>query len=77
MTRTLLITLISTPIIYLLIALAFTLYPVERDLHSKTLDFSVLPTGLTNQTGGLESFYTARDGQKLFFRHFPSDAKTT
>ncbi|MDB9797735.1 alpha/beta fold hydrolase [Pseudomonadales bacterium] len=77
MTRTLLITLISTPIIYLLIALAFTLYPVERDLHSKTLDFSVLPTGLTNQTGGIESFYTARDGQKLFFRHFPSDAKTT
>ena len=57
-----------SPLIYLIIALALSLFPVQREHPEKGLDFSALTAAPVDKYNfQLESF-TAKDGQKIALR---------
>ncbi|MEH6584541.1 MAG: alpha/beta fold hydrolase [Halioglobus sp.] len=66
--RKLLFSLAITPLIYLLIALTLTLLPVQRQVFSENLDFSVLPSRDSQNNTASEQHYKAKDGAQLFYR---------
>lgn len=65
-------------LVYLLIALTLTFMPVATlpatpDEPRDGLDFSVLDTAIIDETGFEERAFSARDGDKLFFRYLAGD----
>jgi len=75
--KKILIAIVITPLIYLLIALALVLIPVQRDKATDGLDFDVLDFVKVSATDFLEERYTARDNNELFYRHFHGNSDLT
>lgn len=63
--------------IYLVIALALVYFPQPDHQARKNFDFSSLPESTAKQSLGLESSMPMRDGTRVFFREYASQANTT
>jgi alpha-beta hydrolase superfamily lysophospholipase len=75
--RKIFIFIITTPLIYLTIALTLVFIPIERNAPELGLDFEVVDTEtfLTEITE--ESNYIARDSTKLFYRYIEGNSDIT
>ena len=68
MTRKIIFSACITPIIYLIIALSLSLFPVQREHPGKSLDFSALPARPVDHADFQLEQFTGKDGQKMVFR---------
>jgi len=75
--RKIVIPLITTPLIYLAIALTLVYMPVERNEPGPGLDFNVLDKGSLSSEIAEERHYITRDSSKLFYRYIEGDSDLT
>lgn len=74
MIRKIILSACISPLIYLIIALALSLFPVQREHPSESLDFSALSSSrAVDQKGFQLGHFTGKDGQKLVFRVSPGE----
>jgi non-heme chloroperoxidase len=69
--KIILISLIATPLIYLVIALFLVFFPFKRVLPEKSLDFDVLNVDAISNSITIEKHLLARDGSEIFYRYLP------
>jgi len=72
--KKILISFAMFPLIYLLIACVLVLVPVKRNYSGESLDFDVLSFTDELDVSFEKSNFTARDGNKIFYRHVQGGA---
>jgi len=75
--RKIVIPIITTPLIYLAIALTLVFIPVERNTPGLGLDFDVLDKGSRSTAVSEERHYITRNNSRLFYRSIEGDSDIT
>lgn len=75
--KKILITIAITPVIYLLIAFALVLIPVQKYKATDGLDFTVLDLFKVGAADFEEEGDSARDNKELFYRHLHGNSNIT
>ena len=72
--RKIVISIITTPLIYFTIAITLIHIPLERNTSEKSLDFDVLKVESLSTESTEESSYIARNKSELFYRHIDGES---